>query len=290
MNALPYSALAVAALFAALPAAQAIEPTTITAVRLDAAPMVDGDLKEWGDDGWTAIPVAPAVEDDPQNTTGRLEVRLKAAVAGDTLFIAARWPDDTPDTEYKPWLWQRNKYVRGKERDDMFAVRFHMSGTYDTCMLTDKTYTVDVWLWSAGRSNARGYADDMTHLVTTEQQDEAAEHEFKPGRMVYIRKQRDAGTPIYVYTRPERDKFKGERLPGVAYDEPPSGSVADVQAKGTWRNGHWHLEMARRLDTGQADDVILKAGTRIPGAVAVFNKGESEHKSVSGDLLFVLPP
>ena len=37
----------------------------------------------------------------------------------------------------------------------------------------------------------------------------------------------------------------------------PTGSRADIRAKGAWRDGVWTVEMARRLDTGNPDDLQL---------------------------------
>jgi hypothetical protein len=38
-------------------------------------------------------------------------------------------------------------------------------------------------------------------------------------------------------------------LPGA-----PTGSAADVRAKGAWAVGWWTFELARKLDTGHTDD------------------------------------
>ena len=66
----------------------------------------------------------------------------------------------------------------------------------------------------------------------------------------------------------------------------PSGSLIDVKAKGIWNNGEWTLEMSRKLDTGNADDVSLSQVKTIKGAIAVFNKAGAEHKSFSETMVF----
>ncbi len=70
----------------------------------------------------------------------------------------------------------------------------------------------------------------------------------------------------------------------MAWPQPGHGSVADIEAKGVWREGYWHLEMRRKLDTGHADDANLAASPERLGAIAIFNQGYAEHKSVSGTL------
>lgn len=270
-------------------------PQGIPVVTLGSAPSVDGNLAEWGKDGWLKVKLTPAVpkEDrekfglDPQdrNLTGTLTVDLKAGVAQGRIYLAARWPDDAADTEYKGWEWNGTKYVEGKRRDDMFALRFHKDGLFDRSMLSGKNYKVDVWLWSAGRTNPSGYAEDWEHRISTAIIENAAEYEVKGVGTVFIKKDRDAGEPIYKML--PRPKVKGvERAPAFETSRTPSGSVADVTAKARWSGGYWNLELSRKLDTGYGDDVELKAGLKLLGQVAVFNRGADENKSVSDPLLF----
>jgi len=263
-------------------------PQVVPVAALDAAPEVDGELAEWGTDGWVRVEVFPAVEDDDQNRLGRITVELRVGVHGERIYLAARWPDARADTKYKPWEWSGERYRRGKWEDDMFAARFDLDGDYNSCMLADTEYRVDTWIWSAGRSNPSGFADDGLQLITTRFLDGAAEYAGPNGKTVYIKKSRDEGTAGYETTRPDRKVFQGDRLPGIEWPGPPSGSAADVAARATWADGHWRLEMARALVTGHADDAELPRGQVRVGAIAVFDRNSSEHKSVSGDLHFDL--
>lgn len=286
----------VAGALLALPAtAWAAEPQVVPVAALAEAPVVDGNQAEWGNAGWIKVAVKPAVpaeerakyglESEDRNATGNLTVQLKAGVAGGRFYLAVRWPDDKADTEYKGWQWNGVKYVEGKQREDMFAARFHRDGDYDRSMLSGKTYSVDVWLWSAARTNPAGLAEDWFHLISSKPIDDAAEYEVKGVGTVYIKKNRDAGNPIYRNPRPPKEKGP-DRLPTFELTGNASGSVADVAAKGQWRAGEWRLEMARRLDTGNPDDVAFVPGRKILGQIAVFNRGSDEHKSVSEPLLF----
>jgi hypothetical protein len=148
--------LLLSSLLMATSATLAEETQTIPVGVLAAAPTVDGELGEWAKGDWSTVPVKPAVDDDKDNRTGELEVQLKSAVVGDKIYFAARWPDADASLDYRPWRWMGKKYRRGKQRDDMFAMRFHLDGDYNRCMIAETTYRVDVWLWSAGRSNETG--------------------------------------------------------------------------------------------------------------------------------------
>ncbi|MBF0610674.1 MAG: hypothetical protein G8345_07510 [Magnetococcales bacterium] len=252
--------------------------------KLAAPPVVDGKADEWGKEGWQKVLVKPALEHDEQNNTGELEVSVKTGVAGDRFFMVASWPDEGEDRTYKTWKWSGNKYKRGKERDDMLAIRFHMDGEYDKCMLAPNTYRVDVWVWSAGRSDLAGFAEDFVHLISTKPLEESAEYTL-PGTntMVYIQKPRDEGNPMYEYTQPTSKE--GEDYPGVKLTNAGSGSLMDVTAKGVWANGKWTVELSRKLDTGHKDDVSFLPARTIKSALAVFNKGYGEHKSTTAELV-----
>lgn len=276
-------------------AAWAEPPLVVPVALLGAEPRIDGNLADWGGSGWLRVPVAPALAkadrakygldpNDDRNQTGSLVVQLKAGVFGGRLFVALNYPDATEDSISRPWEWRNEKYVEGKQREDMFALRFHMSGDFDRSMLSNKEYRADVWLWSAARTNPGGLAEDMTQLITTRMTEDAAEYEPADKKTIYIKKSRDAGTaPFRLLPRPK--EHKGDRVPSFEAST-GSGSAVDVAAKGRWKAGHWHLEFARALNTGNADDVAFKPGQKILGQIAVFNQGYAEHKSVSEPLLF----
>lgn len=270
-------------------------PQVVPVVVLAQAPKIDGNLSEWGSDGWTKVAVKPALEkadrvkfgmspEDDKNQTGSLTVQIKVGVNADKVYFAMKYPDASADTAYRLWEWRGDKYAEGKQREDMFALRFHMSGDFDRSMLGTKDYTVDTWQWSAARTNPTGFAEDQMHHMTTVMLENAAEYSMPDGKTIYIRKQRDAGAPIYK-TLPRPKENKGEKVPSFELAT-PSGSSADVAAKGEWRSGNWQLEVGRVLNTQHADDVVFKPGQKLLGQIAVFNKGFSEHKSISEPLTF----
>jgi hypothetical protein len=275
--------------------ASAQDPQVIPVMPLASAPTVDGSVEEWGAVRWTPVPIKPAVAAsdraklglaaEDNNHTGAIAVQLRAGVHSGRFFLAARWPDEAADVEYKGWDWSETRYVESKQREDMFALRFHLDGDFDRSMLAAKTYRVDVWLWSAARTNPLGLAEDMLHSISNRMIEEAAEYSTRDHGVIYIKKQRDAGTALYQVQRPPK-VLAGRHLPGMKLNSGADGSIADVTAKGVWKAGFWTLEMSRKMDTGNSDDVSFKPGQKHVGQIAVFNHSSDEHKSVSEPLLF----
>ena len=75
------------------------------------------------------------------------------------------------------------------------------------------------------------------------------------GRTFYLHRSGDAGEP--AYTSKAYPEFIGETAPKFISQQ-PSGSRADIQAKGQWHEGFWSVELARPLETGHNDDVQFK--------------------------------
>ncbi len=276
-----YAALLLAGVVAA---GQAGPEQRIDVARLAFAPGIDGDLREWQALEPYRIAVAPAVEDDERNRTGAIEVELWVGRSETEIFVAARWPDSRADTDFRPWQWRGGKYRRSKQRDDMFALRFALSGEYNRSMIADADYVVDVWAWSAGRSNRVGSATDYRHRISLSMIENAPEYETESGKTVYIDRIVDAGETGYRTVKPGKSKTQS-RVPSLEFSA-ATGSAADVAAAGSWRDGRWALELRRALDTGHDDDVRFFPGQEIRGQIAVFNRVGGQHKSVSEPLLF----
>lgn len=291
---LPYAAAVITLPLVAVTTSLAAEQVlTIRVAQLAASPVVDGNLADWPgftEPIWHALRVEPALADDPLNQTGTPDVRLAVGLSAERVFVAAHWPDPTMDLHHKPWKWRQEKYEQSKQLNDMFAIRFFLNGQYDACMLPTgpSTYQVDVWQWSAERSNLTGLAEDMVHTISTQFIEDSAEYPLPDNRTVYIKKRPDSGEPFYKLNRVDRKKFQGESVSDILATGLGSGSLVDVSAVAKWHDGYWALEMSRKRVTGHDDDVAFLPGSKLPGGVAVFNKGNSEHKSVAGNLLFDL--
>jgi len=68
----------------------------------------------------------------------------------------------------------------------------------------------------------------------------------------------------------------GTYMPSVIYASNNfEGDKADVMAHALWHDGHWHLEMARKLDTGSKYDLAIDKNTYI--WVALFDHAQVAH-------------
>ena len=146
-------------------------------------------------------------------------------------YVLAQFPADTEAAEHKPWNWDDASkcYVPGPGREATLAVAF----------LSDKRPGMaDIWLWRAARTNPGGRADDMSATLGKP----VPELRHDQGRL------------------PWRSRFLGDsagaKLPRY-YQITPTGSAADVKAAGKWKDGFWIVELRRRLETGNPDDLGL---------------------------------
>jgi hypothetical protein len=88
--------------------------------------------------------------------------------------------------------------------------------------------------------------------------------------------------PTYDQVVPITDYsvFKeGDRLPYMLFNPGPElwgGSKADVSGRGVWKEGHWVVEIKRKLDTGHNDDIQFKVPKQGSNyyvfALALFNR------------------
>lgn len=264
----------------------------VPVVKLAKAPTIDGNVADWRAEGaqWLKLPTtSPSFMDGPGEqapTSGNFNPspEIMAGVFGDRIFFALRWQDDRADTVYRKWVLQNGKYRRDQKLDDMAALRFHTAGTFSECMLSGDVYKVDVWRWSAGRSQLAGIADDMQHAFSLTAIDDAAVYQTERGTL-YIRKTMDAGDAGWNVT-PAPPKDSTGVHEGISVNGRASGSRGDVRAFGEWRDGVWTLELERKLDTGDPDDIRFVPGRAVTGQLALFNPGYHMQKQVTPSLQF----
>jgi len=270
------------ALSLALCATAAYSAPTVTTGTLAAAPTMDGKAGDWTGVTGTTVKVDVAQPDDPKNTTGSLEVTLKAAINGDMIYWLAQWPDDSKDDTHKSLIWNKEKdgYDTGKDREDRLALTFAMSGDYKSCMLAGTEYKSDMWHWKAFRSGQAGIAQDKMHIVSYQQLPKAKKHPGRNGKEVWIARPSDAGDKLYKSQRP-LDNI-GDKVPKYLVNKNVSGSIADVKAAAHWENNMWTLELSRKLNTGHNDDIIFEKGKTYNAGLAVFNHSGDDHHSIAG--------
>ncbi len=259
---------------AAFPAAA---QNAIGAVTLSAPIQVDGDPGDW--DG------VPSHRIELTGPGGVDAVEMKFGIHGDTIYVLTVWRDATESRLHKPYRWdeQMLSYRRTRDLEDRFAISFPMSGDFSHNKLSGAEFTADVWHWKASRSDPAGIAHDKMWRVSRSEFPGAKRFTGPDGQPVYVHRPSDAGDRLY---RAVKHETKVEDvMPRYEVNLSPRGSIADVRARGVWRDGRWYLEMARKLDTGHEDDVVIPAVGRIAFAVAGFSDVDNEKHSVSETLI-----
>jgi hypothetical protein len=155
---------------------------------------------------------------------------------------------------------------------------------------------LDLWQWRAARSNAVGYASD--DWVFEYRNGDAGRSPFfstpKP-QFMYDEKitgfraipesqlQARMGQGALIEKKnavaldPNAKFAVGDLLPQYLQRE-PEGSAADVRAFGRYADGHWVVELRRRLNTGNADDRVLRPGTAYPIGFSIFDDTVSNRR------------
>jgi hypothetical protein len=144
----------------------------------------------------------------------------------------------------------------------------------------------DVWFWLAGITNVYGFIEDRflddtvdpTLLKAARRRDQGDPGFLKNGyktsveRIAPTRPTKMLIEGLTVETTPYPNieqiqdiysykEFKaGDKQPFVYFYGAPTGSAADVLGHGVWKDGWWHLEISRKLNTGHRDDIVFDPG------------------------------
>lgn len=260
-----------------------VNAETIEVRPLSQAPVVDGSSDDWKAVPEIIITLHPISTD---TVVEAKEVLLKAGYFADTVYFYLRWPDSEENRLHKSYIWdkQKRRYVRGPQREDRFSMQFIMEGEYTTDWPSADYFKADMWHWKSHRSAPLGIAHDKMTIVSRGPLKRAAQIKSPQGGVVHVLRPSDSG--IQPYTTKRYRNFKQDVMPKYVLNPDISGSVADVKAKDSWSNGFWHLELARKLDTGNEDDVVFRIGESLQGGVAIFDASEPTDHAISDTLTF----
>ena len=255
------------------------------------APEIDGR----GDDGaWNyARAASVTVREVSGEQKGKsAQVLIKSVHTSTHIYFLVSWLDQSEDATHKTWVWDQAKgsYEAGDDREDVVALAFQLSGEFDVDMLADVEATWDVWHWKAARTGPAGYAMDKTHRYSrAEPADKAKSFEVRGEYTIWIARPEDAGLSPQK-RQPAPVKYTKDRVPQYIPGT-PSGSAADIRAKGHWQDGRWTVEFARRLDTGHEDDTAFDTSRSYNMGLSVFDREEHKDHSTSDiiELSFVAP-
>lgn len=255
-------------------APKAQQPQTksaLTCPRVESAPTLDGksDDAAWAKAQSLSLTAKRAMEPNKGATT---PVTLRSVRTDTHIYFLVEWEDATESVSHKSWTWnmEAGKYEEGKDREDMCSLAFEHTGPFVADMLAGVEGVWDVWHWKAFRTNPQGYAMDKTHRYTkSKPEGKANAHKTNDGSEIWIARPEDAGDSAEK-KQPAPTEQKADTVPQFVTTT-PTGSAADVQAKGRWANNRWTLELARRLDTKQADDTAFDTSKSYQMSVAVFD-------------------
>jgi hypothetical protein len=238
---------------------------------VDEAPVIDGVADEAA---WARAKKITTLDFSSQRT-----VTICTVHTSETIFFLVTFPDVSPSTTHKSFGWdqQAGIYKPSNDREDMFVFKWSMQGLgTDLSLRGLRPHRADVWFWKACRTNPVGYADDKWQSYSPRKEgDDSKEVMLSsgPGSM-YLLRSGDSGQSAY------KEKiaidYQGSFAPRFA-NRQPSGSRADVSARGCWRQGTWTVEFARKLDTGHDDDVIFTVGGKYSFIVSCYE--------ISGDIV-----
>ncbi len=220
---------------------------SLIALKTNTPPVVDGS----GDDlCWDSA--EPVIVFDP---VADRQVTVKAVYDDSTVWFAVIFPDSDESRLHKPWVWDkgRDQYVMGNMREDVCVFKWNMeSKAADLSLNSDMPNRSDIWFWKANRTDPVGYADDKQHVLSNVETRESTKVTGRSDHDMFLLRREDSGRKAYSvelllnYDGDIRNRYRNSI---------PSGSRADVRAKGQWHNGLWTIEFSRALVTGNEDDI-----------------------------------
>lgn len=283
--------LTVAVLFIAGPALAG----NLVAKKTNKAPKIDGKV----DSVWSKIRSTKIMVEEGK--PGKVKVSMKAMYDDQFVYFLIQWADKTM-SQNRVYEFKGGQWKKRKGNEDRFGILFnnnipdfpksgcesacHGEGTY---MGTEKAgATGDIWHWKAQRTNPLGYADDQSiqdkvkikgHEKTARKSDKRSGGSYKANFDKNKKQPKfiGAGMGGPVLLKAVAKPFKGGAKEGTIAPREvlarPVGSRGDIDAKGVWKNGRWTLELRRKLDTGNKDDIAFKPGGSTLFGIAVFDNG-----------------
>lgn len=251
------------AVFLSLTVPSSYGAQTIVAQKVDKGPVIDGAGNDPVWEKATAIVTHEKIAD--------VDITLKSVYTDQEIFFLVSFPDPDESREHKTWTWDKNtqRYKIGPEREDCFVFKWNMGiKPVDLSIYANEPYSADIWFWKARRTDATGYADDKIDRLSFDKLPDSREIVNKSGQTMYLQRLGDEGEAPYkdiLYS-----EYKGDKVSHFEYQS-PSGSHADIRAKGLWSGGRWTIEFSRALNTGNKDDVQF-----VPGKIYQFGVSRYE--------------
>ena len=217
-------------------------------------------------------------------------------------FDGTKWKN-APDQDKLSILWDKQDSVAYFELKACAAVCHTENKDKKLWYMAanSRKEKTDLWFWLAGITNVYGFLEDRF-----------LDDSIDPTLMKAARK-RDRGDPgflkngyktaveRYAPTRPTKrllegltaedtpypntsqmvdifsykDFEAGDKQPFVYFYGAPTDSAADVLGHGVWKDGWWYLEVSRKLNTNNKDDMVFEPG-KVP-SYYMFGLMVSDH-------------
>ncbi|MFA5088698.1 MAG: ethylbenzene dehydrogenase-related protein [Candidatus Omnitrophota bacterium] len=250
---------------------------TVVAQRAELAPVIDGSGT---DEVWAGVR-----EYSTYDRVAQINIILKAVYTDTEIFFLVSYPDTDKSDTHKSWKWDEatQMYKTGPDREDTFIFKWNMEvHAVDLSLKSDDSYAADIWFWKAGRSNPAGYADDKMDRVSSVLIPKSTLLLSGSGKNMYMIREGDSGTAASENTLYE--EHIEDKMPGFI-SVAPTGSRADIKAKGIWADGKWTIEFGRALTTGSIDDIQFdKSKTYLFGVSRYEIAGREPDPSISQPL------
>lgn len=253
----------------------------VGAQRVAKLPEIDGKTN---DEAWAKAKEWVIKIDKPgEIEKPRNEMWLKVVHDGASVAFLMTWKDETKSDKHQEFAWKADdgEYKMNDEQlEDSCSLAFALEGKFDVDMLAGIESKWDVWEWGAFRTSL-GYARDKWHIYAKERPAAGKPKRFndRNEQPIWLSRPDDEGTPCARKVDAPAEKKTDVVQQWIP--EKPTGSCADVAARGSWEKGKWSVEFRRKLSTGNKDDTAFDLSKPLEFAVAVCDQGEKSDHEVS---------
>lgn len=275
---------------------------TLTASKVPKAPA------SLDDPAWEKAKPLDVPFDGKEKFAGKkASVVTQAVYSDDEIFFLFKWKDAAKSVTKEAWQFDGQKWTRLKGDEDRISLQFEINrinnfatkgcavlchGPAGAPMKDFKFATAsaaekgDLWHWKAARSDPYRSADDGWLTVAGEK---TGRKDDAGGGGDSRNETADKSKPRFMQDPAKKPSFPGFLLAEEAVEitdystfkagdtityrmpKKPSGSRGDIRALSRYADGGWTVMLARKLDTGNDDDVAFNTKRKYSFAMALFD-------------------